>query len=257
MRISQYRSDTSAPLEAPCCRNCPVVAACPIGGLPEPERQAVEPAIQRPGPLHRGDMLISAGRPIDSVCVLRVGSMKHFVLDGKGDEHILKFNHPGDIPGIEAIGGATHQGHVQALETSSICRIPMPLLDGLMASNASFRHLIYQRLSQHFSTVAEHSLALARGSTTQRVAAFVVQLSRTQTRRGFSRCRFRFSMSRYDIANYLGMASESVSRVLTGFQEQGLLSVTRRGMLQIHDLEALQQLGGLSAGSDGRNQYCA
>lgn len=257
MRTPQCRSGTGLPLEAPSCRNCPVAAACPIGGLPEPERDSLEPAIQRPHPLQRGDMLFAAGSPLDSFCVLRAGSMKRFVLDNRGDEHILQFNHPGDIPGLEDIGGPTHQGQVQALETSSICRIPLSVFDESMAADGGFRHTIYQRLSQHFSAVTEHALVLARGSTPERVAAFVVQLSRSQTRRGCSRCQFHFSMSRYDIANYLGMASESVSRVLTDFQEQGLLSVSRRGLLQIHDLEALQRLGGLSAGVNGRNRYCA
>jgi CRP/FNR family transcriptional regulator len=67
-------------------------------------------------------------------------------------------------------------------------------------------------------------------------------LSRRFAARGFSAKRFRLSMTRTDIANYLRLASETVSRVLSRFQDDGLLRVERR------DIELLQpaQLGALA-----------
>ena len=71
--------------------------------------------------------------------------------------------------------------------------------------------------------------------------AFLVSLSRRFAARGFSANRFRLSMTRTDIASYLRLASETVSRVLSRFQEDGLLGVERRDveLLQPAQLEAL------------------
>jgi CRP/FNR family transcriptional regulator len=73
------------------------------------------------------------------------------------------------------------------------------------------------------------------------MAAFLVSLSRRFAARGFSAKRFRLSMTRTDIASYLRLASETVSRVLSRFQEDGLLGVERRDveLLQPAQLEAL------------------
>ena len=57
------------------------------------------------------------------------------------------------------------------------------------------------------------------------MAAFLVGLSRRLAARGFSANRFQLTMARTDIANYLRLAPETVSRVLRRFQEEGLLRV--------------------------------
>ena len=67
-----------------------------------------------------------------------------------------------------------------------------------------------------------------RWSADQRMAAFLVQFSRRLAARGFSARRFQLTMARTDIANYLRLAPETVSRVLRRFQTEGLLKVDRR-----------------------------
>ena len=74
------------------------------------------------------------------------------------------------------------------------------------------------------------------------MAAFVIELSRRLAARGFSATRFRLTMARTDIANYLRLAPETVSRVLKRLQDEGLLSVDRREV-EILDMEKLQALG--------------
>ena len=75
----------------------------------------------------------------------------------------------------------------------------------------------------------------------ERMAAFLISLSRRFAARGFSAKRFRLSMARTDIANYLRLAPETVSRVLSRFQDDGLLHVDRRDveLLQPAQLEEL------------------
>ncbi|HWU69857.1 MAG TPA: helix-turn-helix domain-containing protein, partial [Pseudoxanthomonas sp.] len=80
-------------------------------------------------------------------------------------------------------------------------------------------------------------------SADQRMAAFIVGLSRRLAARGFSPNRFQLTMARTDIANYLRLAPETVSRVLKRFQQEGLLSVDRRE-LELTGRDALEKLAG-------------
>jgi len=73
------------------------------------------------------------------------------------------------------------------------------------------------------------------------MAAFLVSLSRRYAARGFSASRFRLTMTRADIANYLRLAAESVSRVLRRFQNDGLIRVERRD-IELIDRERLTAL---------------
>jgi CRP/FNR family transcriptional regulator len=78
-------------------------------------------------------------------------------------------------------------------------------------------------------------------SADQRMAAFIIGLSRRLAARGFSANRFQLTMARTDIANYLRLAPETVSRVLKRFQDEGLLSVDRRE-LEIRDRPRVEAL---------------
>ena len=87
--------------------------------------------------------------------------------------------------------------------------------------------------------------ALLAGDWTadQRMAAFLVGLSRRLAARGFSPHRFQLTMARTDIGNYLRLAPETVSRVLRRFQQDGLLAIDRRDvdLLDPPRLEALAE----------------
>ena len=73
------------------------------------------------------------------------------------------------------------------------------------------------------------------------MAAFLIGLSRRLSDRGFSSTRFQLTMARTDIANYLRLAPETVSRVLRRFQSEGWLQVDRRE-LELIDRPALEAL---------------
>ena len=73
------------------------------------------------------------------------------------------------------------------------------------------------------------------------MAAFLMALSRRYSQRGFSAARYHLTMSRTDIANYLRLAPETVSRVLRRFQDEGLIEVERRE-LEIRDEPRLHAL---------------
>jgi CRP/FNR family transcriptional regulator len=97
---------------------------------------------------------------------------------------------------------------------------------------------LFRLLSQDIGKAA---LLAGDYSADERMAAFLVALSRRYAQRGFSPTRFHLTMARTDMANYLRLAPETVSRVLRRFQDEGLVLVERRE-LEIRDMARLQAL---------------
>jgi len=89
--------------------------------------------------------------------------------------------------------------------------------------------------------IGKASLLSGNFTADERMAAFLLSLSRRYAARGFSASRFRLTMTRTDIANYLRLAAETVSRVFRRFEEQGLLRVDRRD-IEILDSAQLEEL---------------
>jgi CRP/FNR family transcriptional regulator len=99
---------------------------------------------------------------------------------------------------------------------------------------------LFRLLSQDINKAA---LLAGDFSADERMAAFLLSFSRRFAARGFSATRFNLAMSRTDIANYLRLAAETVSRVVRRFQDEGLIHVNRREfeLLDLNRLHALAQ----------------
>ena len=89
-------------------------------------------------------------------------------------------------------------------------------------------------MSQEILDNQELMLLLGKKNADERLATFLLSLSRRFQRRSYSPSQFNLSMSRSDIGNYLGMAEETVCRVFTRFQDDGLLTTERRQVQLLH-----------------------
>jgi CRP/FNR family transcriptional regulator len=84
-------------------------------------------------------------------------------------------------------------------------------------------------------------MLLGKASAEERLATFLVSLSQRFRARGFSGNEFNLSMSRHDIGNYLGLAVETVSRMFSKLQDDGVLTVHRKN-IHIHDPARLRTM---------------
>jgi CRP/FNR family transcriptional regulator len=84
---------------------------------------------------------------------------------------------------------------------------------------------------------------LGKSAADARVAAFLCNLSSRFAARGYSATRFVLGMPRHDIANYLGLAVETVCRVITRFQKQDILTANGK-QIHIHNLKQLYEITG-------------
>ena len=116
----------------------------------------------------------------------------------------------------------------------------------------SLQHQMYRLLSKEIAQDTDMLLLLGKKNAEERLATFLLSLSQRLRKRGLSPSDFHLSMSRHEIGNYLGLAVETISRLFTRFQEDGLMCVDRKH-IQLLNLVALESLVG-SGGQTRRQQ---
>jgi len=137
----------------------------------------------------------------------------------------------GELIGAEAIAGAAYPCTARALETSSVCELCLERLPDAGRPLEALQQSIIELLGKEVAFNHELIGSLVHQSAEQRVAGFLMSLSDRLQRRGMPGTKFTLSMSRSDIGNYLGLASETVSRILTRFQSQGLIRIQRKRII--------------------------
>ncbi|GAB0148497.1 fumarate/nitrate reduction transcriptional regulator Fnr [Marichromatium gracile] len=220
-------------------------------GLTQEDVERLDDIVKRTRPLHRGDFLFRDGDRFRSLYVVKTGSVKTFAPSPEGGEQVLGFHLPGEIIGLDAIDKDEHACSAKVLETSAICEIPFQRLEELTCSIPSLQHQMYRLLSKEIGHDTDMLLLLGKKNAEERLAAFLLSLSQRLHKRGLSPSDFYLSMSRHEIGNYLGLAVETVSRLFTRFQDDGLMRVDRKH-IELLDLPALEALVG--GNGQGRRQ---
>jgi CRP/FNR family transcriptional regulator, anaerobic regulatory protein len=210
------------------CKNCTLSTLCLPMGLDSEDVERLDDIVRRNKPLHRGDHLFRSGERFRSLYVVKTGSVKTYAPSEEGGEQVLGFHLPGEIIGLDAIDTEVHACSARVLETSAICELPFSRLEDLSAAIPSLQHQMYRLLSKEIGHDAEMLLLLGKKNAEERLAAFLLSMSKRLHQRGLSATDFHLSMSRHEIGNYLGLAVETVSRLFTRFQEEGLLKVDRK-----------------------------
>ena len=188
-----------------------------------------------------GTAIHRAGEPFHSLFFLRSGAAKRTLLQEDGREQILGFPMPGDIIGMEAIGGGEHSTTVIALDLCAVVEIPFDAVERLLEDNPAVTRLLYRLMSAALRDEHGWMAALGLLSADERMAAFLLDLSSRFSARGFSAQRFMLRMTRAEIGSFLGLTLETISRVLSRFQKLGLLNVTRRE-IELLDMTALRAI---------------
>lgn len=220
------------------CSTCAFSQACLSQGMDKRALMDLHVLVEHVGPFHAGDHIFREGDPFEAIAAVRAGAVKTYVVDRDGHEHVLGFHLPGEVIGLNAIDGQTYPCNAVALDTVMLCRFSFPKIAVLASKLPGLQLHLFRLLSRDIGRAA---LLAGDWTADQRMAAFLIGLSRRLAARGFSPNRFQLTMARTDIANYLRLAPETVSRVLRRFQEDGLLRVDRRE-LELVDRAQLETL---------------
>lgn len=222
------------------CQNCSLTQFCLPTGLDKNELEQLDNMTKQRHPIQRGTFLCRTNEPMHALFAVRSGSMKTFYTETNGKHQINGFMLPGDIIGLESITKRCHGNNAVALETTSICEIPFISTERLSATFPTLQHQLFRVLSNAIATEQSHN-RLRNKRAQQRIATFILQLSDKFERLSFSANNYKLSMTRSDIANYLGLAVETVSRIFTQLQKHDLITIENK-QVTIHNHEKLHQL---------------
>lgn len=220
------------------CSTCAFSQACLSEGMDKSALMDLHVLVEHVGPLHTGEHVFREGDPFEAIAAVRAGTVKTYVIDRDGHEQVLGFHLPGEVIGLNAIDGDRYPCNAVALDTVMLCRFSFPRISVLAARLPGLQQHLFRLMSRD---IGRASLLAGDYSADQRMAAFLIGLSQRLAARGFSPDRFQLTMARTDIANYLRLAPETVSRVLKRFQDDGLLQVDRRE-LELLDRKQLEAL---------------
>lgn len=227
------------------CESCSLHQLCLPLELAHGDIEELDKIIKRSKPLHRGDYLFEMGEPFKSIYAIRSGSVKTFTSTDEGEEQVTGFHLPSEIVGLDAITSQNHPCSARALETTSVCEIPFERLEQLGQSIPGLHRQLLRIMSREILTDQDMMIWLGKKSAEERLAALILRISARFRDRNFSAMEFHLSMSRTDIANYLGLAVETVSRLFSRFQQEGLLKVDRK-YVEITDYDGLRKMAGIS-----------
>lgn len=154
-----------------------------------------------------------------------------------GERHIVSFYYPGDVIGNCTLG--TYAYSAQALTPARVRRIPRTVLERSMAQRPELAQRFLRLAAIELAATRDHLLCLAAKSAEAKLAAFLLALSRRNKEQGEDPDRITLPMTRLDIADYLGLTIETVSRTLSKFRRNGLIDLPRATTVDLKDADRL------------------
>jgi len=134
-----------------------------------------------------------------------------------------------------------HDCTAQLLETTRVSELLLDTVEEGDCTMSGVQHKILSSMSQEIQRDHELLFLLGRMSAEEKLAAFLINFSARMKQHHWKDCEFNLSMARYDIANYLGFAVETTSRLFSQFHERGLIEVDKRHV-KINDMNGLKKI---------------
>ena len=157
-----------------------------------------------------------------------------------GRRQILDFAYPSDLIGLGAAD--EHVFSAQAIMSTRLRCMPASRLHEVARHDPQVSMQLYRALSRQLLAAHDLLLTVGQRNATERLAALLVALSRNNERNGTDPLRIALPMTRADIADFLSLTIETVSRTFTKMRKSGLIELVQSSLVLVRDRRALQQL---------------
>lgn len=185
------------------------------------------------------------GDAVTNVYKVEIGHVCIYKMLPDGRRQVIDFAYPGDLIGLGAMG--EHANNAQATSRTRIRCIPIAVLHRTVRDDARLGLKLYEAVSRELSAARELLFTVCQRTATERIAAFLLALSRRNERNHEDALEFVLPMTRVDIADFLGLTIETVSRTFTKLRTEGVIDLSQSVLVTIEDIDRLKDL------ADGRS----
>lgn len=227
------------------CPTCDVFNACLPLGVDETSNAVIDRAFCHPRRVARRETLYRAGEPFVALHAVKSGSLKSVTIVEDGREQITGCHMAGDIVGLDGLGQQVHSCDVVALEDSEVCSLPIARL-GDLAQHPRLLQSLFEVMARDLRRGRDLIVLLGSMRADERLATFLLNLAQRQQMRGESPAELSLQMTREEIASLLGVKLETVSRVFSRLQADGLIEVHGRSV-KLVDAAGLKRAAGQPA----------
>jgi CRP/FNR family transcriptional regulator len=187
-----------------------------------------------------GQMIFSEGDPAESLFNVLSGAVRLVKLLPDGRRQITGFLLPGAFLGIAL--NSTYAYSAEAIVDTKLCRFGRREAEGLLKDMPSLEHRLLGEAANELVAAQDQMLLLGRKTAKERLASFLVGLSRNAKRHGFVDNPVPLPMSRTDIADFLGLTTETVSRTFTRLRQANVVALEGNAMVRLLNRQALDDL---------------
>lgn len=223
------------------CRDCGFYQIGLSMGMDSADTTLLDRHVKRRRKLKRGDVLFRINEEFAYVYAIRSGSVKSYISTDDGRLQITGFHFPGELLGLNALNENRHNCEAVALEPTTVCEISANCFRDLAEQIPSIHYQMLRMMSNEIKLNQELMLLLGKKNAEERLATYLLLLSRRFAMRNISSTQFNLSMSRSDIGDYLGIAEETVCRLFTRFQDEGVI-VSERRYIVLKDIDRLRAI---------------
>jgi len=210
------------------CDTCHLRPRCVMSAIPEKNLFSAKKNVRMITPKRRGDVIYRTGEPAQGLFILHAGSAQTSLAWHGEYQIICDYHLPGDALELAGLYMGKHTTTCMALESAHLCELSRESLLNLSKTYPKLQEFISLRTSRALVESQQRQLDIACKTVEQRLANFLLALSSRYAERGYSAHTFRLPMKRQEIANHLGMRTETLSRLLTTFRRQKLIRIEGR-----------------------------
>ena len=222
------------------CGECNLNRICIPQGMGPEELDYIASTVKRNRSAQKGDYIYHAGDSYTGIFAMKSGTAKLVHTDESGNETIIAILLPGELLGFDGISSGKYICSLVALENSSYCELNTNEIESLSQKVPRLQQILLQRTGDQFNQ-SIHRISQGQRPADIRLANFLLELTERNEIRGFPGEQIHLSLTRQELGNHLGLALETVSRLLSKFEATQLISVEKR-VIRILDKEGLRKL---------------
>jgi len=220
------------------CQNCQLRNTVLFAGLEESDFEKIHQPIDQ-YTLPPGTVLYRLGEKADYMYTIRSGSLKLVQYLPDGTQRIVRLAKTTDITGLEALLDENYQHDAITLQTTEVCKLPVPVVNKLSQENPNLHKELLKRWNSALNEAEAWLTKLSTGSAKQRVARLLKHMFSGETETGHQ------LYSREDIGSMLAITTETSSRIIAEFKRNGVLVEVLPQRFRV-DIDKLSEIEDLS-----------